>query len=89
MSWIIMIILVIIAIEVIKAVKGQQYKKLEKAVLKDLGFSGWNSVPYFDKYSTVFPFPTPPKSNFFLPFLAFYFKIMYISFNSWLSCNLF
>ena len=34
MSWIIMIILVIIAIEVIKAVKGQQYKKLEKAVLK-------------------------------------------------------
>lgn len=53
MSWIIMIILVIIAIEVIKAVKGQQYKKLEKAVLKDLGFSGWNSVPYFDKYITV------------------------------------
>ena len=48
-----MIILVIIAIEVIKAVKGQQYKKLEKAVLKDLGFSGWNSVPYFDKYITV------------------------------------
>lgn len=43
----------IIAIEVIKAVKGQQYKKLEKAVLKDLGFSGWNSVPYFDKYITV------------------------------------
>lgn len=53
MSWIIMIILVIITIEVIKAVKGQQYKKLEKAVLKDLGFSGWNSVPYFDKYITV------------------------------------
>lgn len=53
MSWIIMIILVIIAIEVIKAVKGQQYKKLEKAVLKDLEFSGWNSVPYFDKYITV------------------------------------
>lgn len=53
MSWIIMIILGIIAIEVIKAVKGQQYKKLEKAVLKDLGFSGWNSVPYFDKYITV------------------------------------
>ena len=26
---------------------------LEKAVLKDLGFSGWNSVPYFDKYITV------------------------------------
>lgn len=37
MSWIIMIILVIVAIEVIKAVKVQQYKKLEKAVLKDLG----------------------------------------------------
>lgn len=53
MSWIIMIILVIVAIEVIKAVKVQQYKKLEKAVLKDLGFSGWNSVPYFDKYITV------------------------------------
>ena len=48
-----MIILVIITIEVIKAVKGQQYKKLEKAVLKDLGFLGWNSVPYFDKYITV------------------------------------
>ena len=34
-------------------VRKNQYKKLEAEVLKELGFSSWNIIPYFDEHVTV------------------------------------
>lgn len=48
------IIIVIIAIIIINhAVKEQKYKQLEAEILKELGYSNWNIVPFIDAYITV------------------------------------
>lgn len=50
MAGVLAIIIIIIAFRIITK---QQYKKLEAEVLRELGFSSWNIVPYFDEYVTV------------------------------------
>lgn len=49
----ILVIAVIILIIVVKLIMDKKYKELEAAVLKDLGFSGWNLVSYIDRSVTV------------------------------------
>lgn len=46
-------IIVVIVIVVVKIIIDKKYKELETAVLKDLGFSSWNVVSYFDSNITV------------------------------------
>lgn len=54
MIWIAIIILAIIVIAFIEAAKKeQQYNKLESEVLKTLGLSNWDDIPYFDEHVTV------------------------------------
>lgn len=43
----------LLTIIVIIIIFKQTYKKLEANVLKTLGFSNWNIIPYFDEYVTV------------------------------------
>lgn len=50
MAGVLTIIIIIIAFRIITK---QQYEKLEAEVLRELGFSNWNIVPYFDEYVTV------------------------------------
>lgn len=50
MFWILAIIIIIITVQVIANYK---YSKLEAEVLKELGFSSWNIVPYIDEQVTV------------------------------------
>ncbi len=45
--------LIVIAFIVYSIVKSQKYKKLEAEVLKELGFSNWAIVSYFDDKVTV------------------------------------
>lgn len=47
------IIAIVIVIIVVKLIIDKKYKELETAVLKDLGFSSWNVVSYFDSNITV------------------------------------
>lgn len=47
------IIAIVIVIVVVKLIIDKKYKELETAVLKDLGFSSWNVVSYFDSNITV------------------------------------
>lgn len=48
-----LIIAIIIAIKTVKFIMQQQYQKLEAEVLKEIGFSRWNIVSYFDEGVTV------------------------------------
>lgn len=48
-----MFFLILAIIIVIIIVRKNQYKKLEAEVLKELGFSSWNIVSYFDEHVTV------------------------------------
>lgn len=48
------ILIAIIALIVIfKIIPDQKYKKLQAAVLQDLGFRNWDVVSYYDEYITV------------------------------------
>ena len=48
------ILIAIIALIVIfKIIPDQKYKKLQAAVLQDLGFRNWNVVSDYDEYVTV------------------------------------
>lgn len=46
-------IAIIIFLIIVLIVMEQKYKKMETEVLKELGFSNWNIIPYFDEYVTV------------------------------------
>ena len=48
-----LVIFIIIAIITFKIITSVQYKKLEKDVLSELGFSNWNIVSNIDEYVTV------------------------------------
>ena len=48
-----LVIFIIIAIITFKIITSVQYKKLEKEVLSELGFSNWNIVSNIDEYVTV------------------------------------
>ncbi len=48
-----LVILIIITIIVFKIIMSVQYKKLEREVLIELGFSNWNIVSSIDEYVTV------------------------------------
>ena len=50
MNW---IAVVIIALIIIKIIRNQQYKKMEKDVLRELGFQNRNMIPYIDEDITV------------------------------------
>ena len=50
MNW---IAVVIIALIIIKIMRNQQYKKMEKDVLRELGFQNRNMIPYIDEDITV------------------------------------
>ena len=48
------ILVAIIAIIIIfKIIPDQKYRKLQAAVLHDLGFPDWNIVSYYDEYVSV------------------------------------
>ena len=44
---------IIVFIITVIIITEQKYKKLETEVLKELGFSNWNIISYFDEYVTV------------------------------------
>lgn len=48
-----LVIAIIVIIITVKIVTEQKYKQLEAEVLKELGFSNWNIISYFDEYVTV------------------------------------
>lgn len=48
-----LVILIIIVVIAVSVVMNKKYKELEQAALKELGFSGWDIVPYIDRYATV------------------------------------
>ena len=48
-----LVVFIIIAIITFKIITSVQYKKLEKEVLSELGFSNWNIVSNIDEYVTV------------------------------------
>lgn len=52
LSILIMVMLIIIIFAFIN-IKQKEYKKLENEILKELGFSSWNDIVYFDKKVTV------------------------------------
>ena len=47
------IIAIIIIIVTVKTILEMQYRKLERTVLSELGFSDWNIVHYYDEIVTV------------------------------------
>ena len=47
------VLLIIVLLVIIKIVTNMQYRKLEKEVLKELDFSGWNIISYFDEFVNV------------------------------------
>ena len=49
----ILVLIIIIIIVAVSIILEQKYKQLEKEVLKELGFSNWNIISYFDEYVTV------------------------------------
>ena len=49
----ILVLVIIIIIVAVSIILEQKYKQLEKEVLKELGFSNWNIISYFDEYVTV------------------------------------
>lgn len=57
MGWVIWVVIIVIVITVafitITIIRDKQYKKLENAVLSELGFYNWDIIFYFDKYVTV------------------------------------
>ncbi len=48
-----LIVAIIVTIVMVKIIIEQKYKKLEAEVLRELGFSKWNIISYFDEYVTV------------------------------------
>lgn len=50
---IIIVIIIAIIVIVVKIVTEKKYKELEAEVLRELGFSNWNIISYFDEYVTV------------------------------------
>lgn len=48
-----LVIAIIVTIIIVTITIEQSYKKLEAEVLKELGFSNWNIISYFDYYVTV------------------------------------
>lgn len=48
-----LIVAIIVTIIAVKIIIEQNYKKLEAEVLRELGFSNWNIISYFDEYVTV------------------------------------
>lgn len=50
MNW---IAVVVIALIIIKIIRKQQYKKMEKDVLRKLEFQNRNMIPYIDEGITV------------------------------------
>ena len=50
MNW---IVVVIIALIIIKIIRNQQYKKMEKDVLRKLEFQNRDMIPYIDEGITV------------------------------------
>lgn len=50
MAW---IIIIVITFLLIKFIMKRQYRKLEAAVLTELGFDNWDIIPYFDEFVTV------------------------------------
>lgn len=47
------VVAIVVIIIMVKIITEEKYKKLEDEVLKDLGFSNWNIISYFDEYVTV------------------------------------
>lgn len=47
------LIAIIVLIVIFKIIPDQKYKKLQAAVLQDLGFQNWDIVSYYDEYITV------------------------------------
>ena len=43
----------LIVLPVMNSIKENKYRELEREVLRELGFSSWSSVPYFDDYVIV------------------------------------
>ena len=50
MAW---IIIIVITFLLIKFIMKRQYRKLEAAVLTELGFDNWDIIPYFDEFVTL------------------------------------
>ena len=48
-----LLVVIIVFIIAVKIITEQKYKQLETEVLKELGFSNWNIISYFDEYVTV------------------------------------
>ena len=48
-----LVVVIIVFIIAVKIITEQKYKQLETEVLKELGFSNWNIISYFDEYVTV------------------------------------
>lgn len=48
-----LVLAIIVFIITVLIITEQKYKKLETEVLKELGFSNWNIISYFDEYVTV------------------------------------
>lgn len=64
MDWIIGIVIAIIAVNgIVGMTRDIQYKKLEKAVLRELGFPDWNIIPYYDECISVKSRQTLEKYN--------------------------
>lgn len=54
MDWIIGIVIAIIVVNgIVGMTRDIQYKKLEKAVLRELGFPDWNIISYYDECVSV------------------------------------
>lgn len=47
------VIAIIAIIVVVKLIEKEKYNKLQSEVLKELGFSNWNMISYFDEYIIV------------------------------------
>lgn len=48
-----LVLAIIVTIIAAKIITEQKYKKLEAEVLRELGFSNWDIISYFDEYVTV------------------------------------
>ena len=48
-----LVIAIIVIIITVKIITEQKYKQMEAEALKELGFSNWNIISYFDEYVTV------------------------------------
>ena len=58
-----LVMAIVIAIIVVIIITEKNYKELETKVLKELGFSNWNMIAYYDEYVTVKSRQTLKKYN--------------------------